>query len=130
MNSIETLVSIKDLSAVDRAELQRYVTGKFEEASSNEYTKLGEPATLILILVLSYAAIGGFAAWLLKRRSKESFTFRGSLRRSDGTVSNFEIAYAKSDSQPPDESVLRQLAEVTRLDPKLLHEAMETAGAH
>jgi hypothetical protein len=107
-------IKILELDALDSMELR----GELPRESyhvEREALERGQRGTLGLseavIIILSSQAIHGIAAWLLKKRQRQSVTLRIEKISPDGTVQREHLEIGLADSTAPEENVVRQLTE-------------------
>ncbi|MFL5845293.1 MAG: hypothetical protein ACJ762_11405 [Solirubrobacteraceae bacterium] len=88
-------------------------TYKVETGDAGEH-RAYDPGTLIVVVLVSNAAIGALATFLAKRRKSSSFEYTLEITKPDGSVRRERLAASSSESEAPSAEFVTQLAQLTR----------------
>jgi hypothetical protein len=108
---------IDGLKKADFLEMSEFVD---PDALSSETTSVGEGnvgelATLAVVVVVSAVALKGFVAYLMYRHRGESFEETIEIESPEGAKVKRTIRYRKSEGEPGDVAVARELSNLSGL---------------
>jgi hypothetical protein len=87
--------------------------------------RVGDPATIAAVVVISTSAIAALTAFLLKRRRKSKIDYSLSVEYPDGTKVQETLRLEASDATPPDPQVIQQLTRLAQVDPGDVEKLLE-----
>jgi hypothetical protein len=116
-NAVSTPAPVKitllDLDNADVQDIYREMEGQPTKLTPERLPgdQYGEPGTIVLVLVAAQPVIHAIAAWLLKKRRKQTVTVRARVTHPDGSEVDKSITINLSETDSPPEGVIKQLVD-------------------
>jgi hypothetical protein len=117
MNDTDALV-VENIVQADRMVLEKFAKQGVVEITEPvvDPSGHGEFLTAGVVIGLSLAGLKALSAWLNKRRTEETFTITGDIRKQDGSEQNITISWTRKDSEAAEPEQLKALAKLLDVD--------------
>jgi hypothetical protein len=119
-------VGIPGLSRSEQFDLRASLPTSDSRTESEKLprTKLGEPFTGVIVVILTVESIKALATWLLKKKERTRIRQRFQRVYADGTREEFELDIDVSKSSAPHADVVRSIGQAFDVDPNTLAGAL------